>query len=77
MTLPGLFARKALASMPFVLQLLCCLRQIHGHLRVKPAGLAFLGGQLLAVRGHLKLTLYGHQELTHPRGGAAFVATRN
>ncbi|MDP9150091.1 MAG: hypothetical protein M3O36_09145 [Myxococcota bacterium] len=29
------------------------------------------------VRGHLKLTLCGHQELTHPEEGAAFVATRN
>jgi V8-like Glu-specific endopeptidase len=30
-----------------------------------------------SVLGHLKLTLCGHQELTHPPGGAAFVATRN
>ena len=30
-----------------------------------------------AVRGHLKLTLCGHQELTHPEEGAAFLATRN
>jgi hypothetical protein len=29
------------------------------------------------VRGHLKLTLCGHPELTHPEEGAAFVATRN
>ena len=29
------------------------------------------------VLGHLKLTLCGHQELTHPPGDAASVATRN
>jgi hypothetical protein len=29
------------------------------------------------VLGHPKLTLCGHQELTHPRSGSAFVATRN
>ena len=32
---------------------------------------------ILRVRGHLKLTLCGHQELTHPEEGAAFVATGN
>jgi hypothetical protein len=32
---------------------------------------------LASVLGHLKLTLCGHQELTHPPRGAAFVATRN
>jgi hypothetical protein len=29
------------------------------------------------VLGHPELTIRGHQELTHPQGGAAFVATRN
>jgi hypothetical protein len=29
------------------------------------------------VFGHSKLTLLGHQELTHPPGWPSFVATRN